>query len=78
MLACPYGVTTMETQPLLLTIPEAAQALRVSRSTIYRLINDGLLDTIRIRSRLRIRPSDLDRFLLLQQRQGQERAVRFA
>ena len=68
----------METQPLLLTIPEAAQALRVSRSTIYRLINDGLLDTIRIRSRLRIRPSDLDRFLLLQQRQGRERAVRFA
>jgi len=68
----------METQPLLLTIPEAAQSLRVSRSTIYRLINDGLLDTIRIRSRLRIRPSDIDRFLLLQQRHQHEKAVKFA
>gem|GEM_PF-1414632 len=78
MLACPHGVTTMETPQLALTIPEAARALRVSRSTIYRLINDGLLDTVQVRSNTRIRPADLDRFLLLQQRQQNERAVKFA
>jgi len=68
----------METPQLALTIPEAARALRVSRSTIYRLINDGLLDTVQVRSNTRIRPADLDRFLLLQQRQQNERAVKFA
>jgi len=68
----------METPQLALTIPEATRALRVSRSTIYRLINDGLLDTVQVRSNTRIRPADLDRFLLLQQRQQNERAVKFA
>jgi len=68
----------METPQLALTIPEATRALRVSRSTTYRLINDGLLDTVQVRSNTRIRPADLDRFLLLQQRQQNERAVKFA
>lgn len=45
--------------PLLLTISEACEALRVSRWQIYQLINDGRLKTVRINRRRLIAPDDL-------------------
>jgi excisionase family DNA binding protein len=59
----------MSTQPAdqryeqLLTITEVAQALRVSKMTIYRLVHDGQLQSMRIGKSLRIPVSALDGYL---------------
>jgi excisionase family DNA binding protein len=47
----------------LLTINELRQALRVSRATIYKLVNSGELRAVRVGERLRFRPEDVDRYL---------------
>lgn len=44
----------------LLTLPEAAEFLRVSRSTIYRLTAAGRLKVVRVGRQLRYRQADLD------------------
>ena len=49
--------------PHALSIREAGSVLGVSRSTIYRLINDGLLDRVYIRSSPRIMSKDVERYL---------------
>jgi len=49
--------------PHALSIRETARALGVSRSTVYRLINDGELDRSYIRSLPKIMPEDIDRYL---------------
>ena len=43
----------------LMTIEETASALAVSRATVYRLLGDGVLPPIRVRSHIRIAESDL-------------------
>jgi len=45
--------------PLLLTIPEACDALRISRWSLYQLINKRRLKTVRIDRRRLIAPADL-------------------
>ena len=35
-------------EPILLTIPEAADALGIGRSTVYELIADGRIETVHI------------------------------
>jgi excisionase family DNA binding protein len=40
--------------PLLLTIPEAARVLAIGRTTLYELISDGAIDTVRIGRATRI------------------------
>jgi excisionase family DNA binding protein len=47
----------------LLTVPEAADHLRFSVRTVRQLIADGLLPVVRIGVRVRIRPTDLCRFV---------------
>lgn len=47
----------------LMTIDEARDKLRISRWSIYRLINDRQLKTITIGSRRLIAPQDLDDFM---------------
>jgi excisionase family DNA binding protein len=66
----------MSERPLVYTVPQAAEALAVSRSTVYRLIAEGLLETIKVRSRTRVRPAAIDRYLDDLQRQQRERLVR--
>jgi excisionase family DNA binding protein len=78
LLAIEREVSLMQQQNLLLTIPEAACALRVSRSTIYRLISSGDIETITVRGLQRIRPITLQRFVEKQQRSQRERAVNFS
>jgi excisionase family DNA binding protein len=46
-----------------LTINEAARVLAVERSTIYRLLAAGELQTVRVGKRQRFRPEDLDAYL---------------
>jgi excisionase family DNA binding protein len=45
--------------PLLLTVPEACDALRVSRWQLYQLINKRRLKSVRINRRRFIVPADL-------------------
>jgi excisionase family DNA binding protein len=68
----------MQNQNLLFTIPESAAALRISRSTIYRLISSGDIETITVRGLQRIRPIALQRFVEKQERSQRERVVNFA
>ena len=67
----------MSGERLVYSITEAARELSVSRSTIYRLISDGQLETISVRSRRRVRHSALVRYLDMLQRQHREGTVRF-
>ena len=47
----------------LLTIPEAAEALRVSTRTVSRFLRDNNLPALRIGRSVRIRRSDLEEFM---------------
>jgi excisionase family DNA binding protein len=47
----------------LLTVIEVARSMRVSNMTVYRLIKAGDIDAIRVGRNLRIRSSEIDRFL---------------
>jgi excisionase family DNA binding protein len=47
----------------LLTIGDVSQALNVSRATVYRLMETGELEPVRIRSRTRFAPSDVQAFI---------------
>jgi excisionase family DNA binding protein len=58
----PLSTDTTE-MPRLMTIDEARDKLRISRWSIYRLINDRRLKTIQIGSRRLIAPKDLDDFM---------------
>jgi excisionase family DNA binding protein len=48
---------------LLLTIPEAAAALRVSRSSIYRLLDSGKLPWVQICGKRRVSTAEIHRFI---------------
>lgn len=45
------------------TVPEAAAFLRVSRQQIYNLINAGLLKSVIVGERTRVRRTDIDAYL---------------
>ena len=65
----------MENERIVYSIPEVAVFLGLSRSSIYRLVQEGQLEAIRVRSRLRVRPSAINRYLDDLQRQYRERMV---
>ena len=67
----------MSGEQLVYTIPQTAEMLVVSENTVYRLINDGALEPILVRSRWRIRHAALVRYLDAQQRAHRESRVRF-
>ena len=47
----------------LLNINEACEALRISRWSLYQLINQRSIKTVRVRGRHLIAPQDLDDFV---------------
>lgn len=49
--------------PKLMSINEACQALRISRWSMYQLINQRRIKTVRVLSRHLIAPQDLDDFV---------------
>ena len=46
-----------------MTVAEVARTLRVSNMTVYRLVNSGQLDAVRVGRSYRIREGDLQRYL---------------
>ena len=47
-----------------LTVAEVATELRVSKMTVYRMVHDGVLESVNINKRsFRIRRADLDSYL---------------
>ena len=49
--------------PELLTVNELRGVLKISRGTVYKLVNRGELPAVRVGERLRFRPADVDRYL---------------
>lgn len=43
----------------LMSIPEVARALNVSRQTVYRLIEDGQLIPVKVRGAVRLNPGEV-------------------
>ncbi|GAB3172291.1 hypothetical protein GCM10027059_41810 [Myceligenerans halotolerans] len=56
----PYTKTV---EPLLFTVPEVCEALRVSRWQFYRLVNEQRLKTVRINRRRFVAPADLNQLI---------------
>lgn len=50
-------------EPLLLTVPEAAEMLGISRSKTYELLSTGVLASVRIGSARRVPRSSLIRYI---------------
>jgi excisionase family DNA binding protein len=48
---------------LLLTIPEAAACLRISRSSVYRLFDAGELRWVRVCASRRVSTAEINRFI---------------
>ena len=48
---------------VLLTIPEVATALRISRSSVYRLFDGGELRWVRVGSTRRVSSVEMNRFI---------------
>ncbi len=57
----------------LMTIPEVASELKVSRQTVYNLIRDGQLAAVKVRRAARVRREVLEKYL---DRQTQRRKPR--
>jgi excisionase family DNA binding protein len=55
--------TEKKQAPDLLKIPEAAEILKMGRSTVYKLISTKELPSIRIGRMIRISREDIDKFL---------------
>jgi len=54
----------MSSLPGMLTVPQAAQELQVSRYTVYRLINNRELQAVKVGPRsTRINREDLEKFV---------------
>jgi excisionase family DNA binding protein len=49
------------TQPLLVTPQQAAQALAVSRETVYRMAAAGQIETVRVRGSIRVPVQAIER-----------------
>jgi excisionase family DNA binding protein len=61
-------VPHMQTQPYsrertLLTVNDLAAILRVSRSTVYLLVRDGLLHPVRLGGSIRFLPEDVESYI---------------
>lgn len=46
-----------------LTIPQVAERLKVSRNTVYRLIADGELPVVEVRGKSRVADADLQKYI---------------
>ncbi len=51
--------------PKVLTISEVSEILKVSRSTVYRIIKENDLKAIKVRKTIRVKPSDLEEYLAI-------------
>lgn len=49
--------------PSVLTIAEVSEILKVSRTTVYRIIKENELKAIKVRKTMRVKASDLEEYL---------------
>lgn len=54
------------------SMAEAARALGVTRRTLYLEINEGRLDTLKVRNRRLVTPAALEKYLQERQREASE------
>ena len=67
--------STASGQAVLLTVEEAAERLRIGRTSMYRLVSTGVVESVTI-GRLRRVPSDcLDKFVATLRRDNQPESV---
>jgi excisionase family DNA binding protein len=66
------ALPSIDSAALLLTAEQACRVLNVSRPTLYRLIGDGTLRSLRVRGRRMFRRADLERFVARPSRQTRE------
>lgn len=59
----PHEGNIVPNSTLLLTIPEAAARLRISRSSIYRLFDAGELRWVRVCASRRVSTAEINRFI---------------
>jgi excisionase family DNA binding protein len=59
----PHGGNLAPNSNVLLTIPEAAARLRISRSSIYRLFDAGELRWVRVCASRRVSTAEINRFI---------------
>jgi excisionase family DNA binding protein len=64
----PMGVAVAEEKPMMLTVPEAAEALRLGEHTVRLLVSHGDPASVRIGRAVRILRSDLEDFVQRQRR----------
>jgi excisionase family DNA binding protein len=64
------SLRTAGVTPLLLTIPQAAAALAVGRTTIYELIGAGDIEAVHIGRSARVPVAELHAFVARQRRTG--------
>jgi len=55
--------TPVEDWPVLLTVSETAALLRVSRMTVYRMLRDGELTSVRVGRAFRVREDEVRRMV---------------
>lgn len=60
----------MQATNLLLTIPEACEHLRISKWSLYRLLNENKLKSVRILGRRLIPRTEVDNFIAAQLAEG--------
>lgn len=77
MPAIRFEELSMEDERIVYSISEVAEILGLSRSSVYRLVQEGFLEALPVRSRLRVRPTAIHRYLDELQRQYRERKVSF-
>jgi excisionase family DNA binding protein len=67
----------MDEQAMVFTVPEVADQLCVSKSTIYRLIRSGQIRTLKVGELTRVRRRALEQFLERAERIEYEKSTRF-
>ena len=61
---------TTHATPMLMTLQEASDALHISRWQLYKLINQGRLNSVKIGRRRFIHPDDLHAFVAELRQEG--------
>lgn len=55
--------TAADTQPEFVTVREVAERLRVARMTVYRMVTNGELYSVKVRGSIRIASADVEAYL---------------
>jgi len=64
------GTCSLDLEPLVLTVPQAAKRLQISKSNAYSLVRAGELPHVRLRGRVLVPVRALDAWLESQSRGG--------